>query len=95
LLENEEFLRIEINGIARIYLSPQALGSLGAQVGTGSMLVRAATILFFVEALEAWVVATAPVRTRTTTNARTICFIRRYPQSCILVKRFLWTNQMM
>jgi len=56
---------------------PQALGSVGAQVGTGSMLVRATT-LFFAEALEVWVVAATPVRTRTTTNARTICFIRRY-----------------
>jgi hypothetical protein len=51
------------------------------------MLVRAATILFFAEALEVWVVAAAPVRTRTTTNARTICFITRYPQSCIYVKK--------
>jgi hypothetical protein len=74
---------------------PQALGSFGAQLGMGNMLTRLAAIWFFVEVLEAWVVATAPVRTRTTTNARTICFIRRYPQSCILVKRFLWTNQMM
>jgi hypothetical protein len=59
------------------------------------MLVRATVTLFFVEADEVWVVAAAPVRTRTTTNARTICFMVRYSLSCIYVKRFLWTNQMM
>ena len=58
---------------------PQALGSLGGQVGTGSMLVRAAAILSWVEAEEVWVEATAPVRTRTTTKARTMCFIVGYP----------------
>jgi hypothetical protein len=54
---------------------PQACGSSGAQTGTGSMLVRATVTLFLVEADDVWVVAAAPVRTRTTTNARTICFI--------------------
>ena len=58
---------------------PQAFGSSGAQTGTGSMLVRAAVTLFLVEAEEVWVVAMAPVRTRATTNARTICFIVGYP----------------
>jgi hypothetical protein len=48
-------------------------------MGTGSMLVRATVTLFWVEAEEVWVVATAPVRTRTTTTARTICFIMGYP----------------
>jgi hypothetical protein len=31
--------------------------------------------LFFAEALEVWVVAAAPVRTRTATKARTMCFM--------------------
>ena len=58
---------------------PQALGSSGGQVGMGSMLVRATVTLVFVEAEEVWVEATAPVRTRATTKARTICFIMGYP----------------
>jgi hypothetical protein len=59
---------------------PQAFGSSGAQLGMGSMLVRAAVTLFWVVVEEeVWVVATAPVRTRTTTKARTMCFIVRYP----------------
>jgi hypothetical protein len=39
------------------------------------MLVRAAVTLFWVEAEEVWVVAAAPVRTRTATIARTIIFM--------------------
>ena len=73
---------------------PQQFGSSGGQVGTGSMLTLATVTLFWVEAEEVWVVAMAPDRTRTTTKARMICFIVRYPLSCICKKRFLWTNQM-
>ena len=58
---------------------PQAFASSGAQLGIGSMPVRDAVTLFLVEAEEVWVVATAPVRTRTATKARTICFIVGYP----------------
>jgi hypothetical protein len=54
---------------------PQALGSSGGQVGTGIMLTREATTLFWVEAEEVWVVAAAPVRTRVTTKARTMDFM--------------------
>ena len=55
---------------------PQAFGSSGAQLGMGSMLVRAAVTLFWVVvAAEVWVVATAPVRTTTATKARIICFM--------------------
>jgi hypothetical protein len=55
---------------------PQAFGSFGAHIGTGSMLTRdAVTALVFAEAEEVWVVAAAPVRARTTTKARTICFM--------------------
>jgi hypothetical protein len=61
---------------------PQAFGSFGAQVGTGNILVRETTTLFFAEALEVWVVAAAPVRTRTTTNARTICFMEGILWNC-------------
>jgi hypothetical protein len=48
-------------------------------MGTGSMLTLATATLFWVDAVEVWVEATAPVRTRTTTKARTICFIMGYP----------------
>jgi hypothetical protein len=41
----------------------------------GSMLVRAAVTLLWVEAEEVCVVATAPVRTRTATKARKIVFM--------------------
>jgi hypothetical protein len=63
----------------RPWAIPQALGSSGAQTGTGSMLVRAAVTLFWVEAEEVWVVATAPVRTRIATKARTMFFIEVAP----------------
>ena len=53
---------------------PQAFGSFGAHIGTGSMLTREAVIaLALAEAV--WVVAAAPVRTRTATKARTTCFM--------------------
>ena len=60
---------------------PQAFGSSGAQLGIGSMLVLAAvaTSLVWLEAEEVCVLATAPVRTRATTKARTMCFIVRFP----------------
>ena len=54
---------------------PHAFGSSGAQLGMGSMLVLAATTLFWVLAEEVWVVATAPVRTRTATKVRIIIFM--------------------
>jgi hypothetical protein len=57
------------------YFIPQALGSLGAHMGTGIMLVRAAVTLLETEAEEVRVVAVAPVRARTTTKARTMIFI--------------------
>jgi hypothetical protein len=44
-------------------------------MGTGSMLVRVATTLFWVEAEEVCVVAAAPVRTRIATKARTMFFM--------------------
>jgi len=49
----------------------------GGQVGTGSAwrLVEAA-MLVAEAAEEDWVEATAPVRTRTTTNARMIVFMK-------------------
>jgi hypothetical protein len=57
---------------------PHAFGSLGSQVGTGSMLVRVAVTLLLeeeVEAEEVRVEAVAPVRTRTTTKARMTFFM--------------------
>ena len=59
---------------------PQAFGSSGAQVGTGSMLVRVPTILFLAEGVEDCEVAAAPVRARTTTKARTIHFMGKLPK---------------
>jgi hypothetical protein len=59
---------------------PQAFGSFGAQVGTGSMLVRVATILFLAEGVEDCEVVAAPVRARTTTKARTIYFTGKLPK---------------
>jgi len=58
---------------------PQAFGSSGGQVGTGSMLAFATVTLFFVEAELVCVEATAPVTTRATTKARTRCFMMGYP----------------
>jgi hypothetical protein len=58
---------------------PQAFGSSGAQTGTGSMLVRAAVTLFWVEAEEVRVVAAAPVRARTTTRVRIASFMELAP----------------
>ena len=58
---------------------PQALGSFGAQLGIGNMLTRLAVTLLLAAALEVCVVATAPVRTSTATNVRTMCFISEYP----------------
>jgi hypothetical protein len=48
-------------------------------MGTGSMLVRVATTLFWAEAEEVCVVATAPVRTRTATKMRTMLFMEVAP----------------
>jgi hypothetical protein len=57
---------------------PQALGSLGAQVGTGIELDFAVITVVLVEAEEICVEATAPVRTRATTKARAIKFMGKY-----------------
>ena len=54
---------------------PQPLGSSGAHMGVGRALFLATVILDCVEAKDAWVEATAPVRTRATTTARTIIFM--------------------
>jgi hypothetical protein len=43
------------------------------------MLTLATVTLFWVEAEEVWVEATAPVRTRTATNIRTIFFMEGTP----------------
>jgi hypothetical protein len=56
---------------------PHAFGSSGAHIGVGSALFLA-TLTFAVEAEETWVEATAPVRTRAATTARTMSFIREY-----------------
>jgi hypothetical protein len=55
------------------------------------MLVPAAVTLCWVEAEEVWVVAATPVRTRTTTNARTISFMVLAPFEVLLIE-LLITN---
>src|SRR3982750_794240 len=55
---------------------PQAFGSSGAHMGVGRALFFARVTLLEVEAEETWVEATAPVRTRATTTARTMVFMR-------------------
>jgi penicillin V acylase-like amidase (Ntn superfamily) len=63
-------------------------------MGTGTMLVFAATILLLVEAAEICVEAAAPVRTRATTAARTMIFMMRIPQKLYLPsKNFYRQNQ--
>ena len=57
---------------------PQAFGSFQGHVGIGIALVLAADTLVCAEAVAMWVEAAAPVRARTTTNARTSCFMRVY-----------------
>jgi hypothetical protein len=54
---------------------PQALGSSGAQTGTGMALVLATAILVWLEAEAIWAEAAAPVRARTTTKVRTTNFM--------------------
>jgi hypothetical protein len=54
-------------------------------MGVGSALVLEAVTTFLLEEEEACVEATAPVRTRATTAARTMCFMMEYPESCIYV----------
>jgi hypothetical protein len=54
---------------------PQALGSSGAQRGTGIALLRATETLAVVEAEEIWVEATAPVKTRATAMVRATSFM--------------------
>jgi hypothetical protein len=63
------------------YLSiPQAAGSSGGQVGIGMALVLAAATLVWAEAEAIWVEAAAPVRARTTTNARMMVFMGTTPK---------------
>ncbi len=71
----QKIANYKVNANQRPRPIPQAFGSFGGHVGIGSMLTRAAVTLFWVEAEEVWVEATAPVKARTTTNARMIVFI--------------------
>ena len=57
-------------------VGPRLVGITGCALwGIGNMLTRVAATLLFAAALEVWVVAAAPVRTRTATKARTMFFI--------------------
>jgi hypothetical protein len=55
-------------------------------MGTGIALVLAAVTVFLLEDEEACVEATAPVRTRAITVARTICFMMEYPLFLYMVE---------
>jgi hypothetical protein len=54
-------------------------------MGVGMALFLATVILVWLEAEAIWVEATAPVRTRATTTARTMVFIFDTPESCIYI----------
>jgi hypothetical protein len=62
-----------------VYFMPQQLGSSGAHVGTGNILVRATVTLFVGVAEVICVVAATPVRTRVITKAFAIFFIGKTP----------------
>jgi len=63
-------------------------------MGVGRALFLATVTLDCVEAEETWVEATAPVRARTTTKARTMYFMGTTPKVVFTFSRFLWTHQM-
>src|SRR5215475_7864167 len=72
---------------------PQAFGSSGAHMGVGRALFRATVTFLEVEAEEIWVEATAPVRTRAATTARTTVFmICSFESYFCVVKRWLRWN---
>jgi len=62
-------------------------------MGVGRALFRATVTLEWVEAEETWVEATAPVRTRAATTARTMSFMTGVPLKVVLLRKFSWTNQ--
>jgi hypothetical protein len=61
-------------------------------MGIGIALVLEAVIFVWAEAEAIWVEATAPVRARTTTNARTIYFIWTAPKVVFTFLSFRWTH---
>jgi|GEM_PF-3464312 len=74
---------------------PQAFGSSGAQVGTGTALVLAiVTVLEVLAAVEIWLEAAKPVRARATTKARTTFFMMTTPKVVFTFCKFFWTIQM-
>jgi len=71
----EALVITSIGSFRTVYLSiPQAFGSSGGHMGTGMAEVFPAMTLVWAEAEVIWVDAAAPVRARTTTNARTKVF---------------------
>lgn len=72
----------------------QPFGESGGHMGVGAALILEAVMVVLAEAEEIWVEAAAPVRARTTTKARTMFFMVRYPKSCISARRFYWTDSM-
>jgi hypothetical protein len=80
--------------VAGYIVIPQAAGSSGGQVGIGMALVLAGVTLVWAEAEAIRVEAAAPVRARTTTNARMRIFMGSTPKVVFTFPRFLWTRQM-
>ena len=83
----------ELQKSAGYWSIPQASGSFQGHMGTGIALVLDAVTLVCAEAEAIWVEATAPVRVRTTTNARTIYFIWTAPKVVFTFFSFRWTHQ--
>jgi hypothetical protein len=62
-------------------------------MGIGIALVLEAVTLVWEEAEAIWVEAIAPVRARTTTNARIMYFIWTTPKVVFTFFSFRWTHQ--
>jgi hypothetical protein len=62
-------------GLPANYHSPQPEGSLGRQEGTATAVDVVRTGVVDAEVVRVWALATAPVRARATTKARTMFFM--------------------
>jgi hypothetical protein len=69
----------KLQTFAGYLLIPQPAGSSGGQLGIGMALTLAAETLVWAEAEAIWVEEAVPIRARTTTNARTMVFMRGLP----------------
>ena len=72
------------------YLKPQAFGSFGRQLGTGTVLTLPESVLAVLAVV--CVVAKKPVRARVTVRARTRFFMRVYSLVVGPESSFRWTS---